>query len=76
MDWRHKLAQNNSLRGLEIFLRQNPLAVTILRAGGTLTDAQGVFRHANPSTTQIYTRTIEEEIRIRNAPEELIDRLY
>lgn len=55
---------------------RHTLAVTILRAGGTLTDAQGVLRHANPSTTQIYTRAIEEEIRIKNAPEELIDRLY
>jgi integrase/recombinase XerD len=55
---------------------RHTLAVSILRAGGTLSDAQGVLRHANPATTQIYTRAIEEEIRIRNAPEELIDRLY
>jgi integrase/recombinase XerD len=55
---------------------RHTLAVTILRAGGSLADAQGVLRHANPATTQIYTRAIDEEIRIKNAPEELVDRLY
>lgn len=55
---------------------RHTLAVTILRAGGSLTDAQGVLRHANPATTQIYTRAIDEEIRIKNAPEELIEKLY
>lgn len=55
---------------------RHTLAVSILRAGGSLTDAQGVLRHANPATTQIYTRAIDEEMRIKNAPEELIERLY
>jgi integrase/recombinase XerD len=51
---------------------RHTLAVSILRAGGSLTDAQGVLRHANPATTQIYTHSINEEMRIKNAPEELI----
>lgn len=55
---------------------RHTLAVSILRAGGSLADAQGVLRHANPATTQIYTRSIDEEIRIKNAPESLIDSLY
>lgn len=55
---------------------RHTMAVSILRAGGSLTDAQGVLRHANPATTQIYTRAIDEEIRIKNAPEERIDGLY
>jgi integrase/recombinase XerD len=55
---------------------RHTLAVSILRAGGSLTDAQGVLRHANPATTQIYTRSIDEEMRIKNAPEELIESLY
>lgn len=55
---------------------RHTLAVSILRAGGTLADAQGVLRHANPATTQIYTRSIDEEMRIKNAPEELIEKLY
>ena len=48
-------------------------AVNILRAGGNLADAQGVLRHANPATTQIYTATIAEEIRLQNPAESLID---
>jgi integrase/recombinase XerD len=51
-------------------------AVNILREGGSLTDAQGVLRHSSPNTTQIYTKTIEGELRIKNAPEELIDNVY
>ena len=55
---------------------RHTLAVSILRAGGSLSDAQSVLRHANPATTQIYTRSIDEEIRIKNAPEELVEELY
>ena len=51
-------------------------AVNILRAGGRLEDAQGVLRHTSPATTQIYTATIKEELRLTNAAEELIDSLY
>jgi integrase/recombinase XerC/integrase/recombinase XerD len=51
-------------------------AVNILRAGGSIEDAQGVLRHTNPATTQIYTATIKEEMRIKHAPEELLDSLY
>ena len=50
-------------------------AVNILRAGGRIEDAQGVFRHTSPSTTQIYTETIKEEMRLNNPAEELIDNL-
>ena len=55
---------------------RHTLAVSVLRAGGSLSDAQGVLRHANPATTQIYTRSIDEEMRIKNAPEELIENIY
>ena len=50
-------------------------AVNILRAGGRIEDAQGVLRHSSPATTQIYTETIKEEMRIKNSAEELIDSL-
>lgn len=50
-------------------------AVNILRAGGRIEDAQGVLRHSSPTTTQIYTETIKEEMRIKNSAEELIDSL-
>ena len=55
---------------------RHTVAVSILRAGGSLADAQGVLRHTNPATTQIYTRSIDEELRIKNAPEELVGSLY
>ena len=51
-------------------------AVSILRAGGTLEDAQGILRHSSPATTQIYTATIKEERRLERASEALIDSLY
>lgn len=48
----------------------------ILRAGGSLEMAQFTLRHANPATTQIYTRTLDEERRLRSSGEVLIDSLY
>jgi integrase/recombinase XerC/integrase/recombinase XerD len=51
-------------------------AVNILRAGGSIQNAQDVLRHASPATTQIYTATIHEELRLKDAPEELLDTLY
>lgn len=51
-------------------------AVNILRAGGTLEAAQFTLRHSNPATTQIYTATLEEERRLLNSGEALLDSLY
>ena len=51
-------------------------AVNILRAGGSIQNAQDVLRHASPATTQIYTATIHEELRLKDAPEELLDSVY
>jgi integrase/recombinase XerD len=51
-------------------------AVNILRAGGSLETAQFTLRHSNPATTQIYTATLNEERRIENSGEDLIDSLY
>jgi len=51
-------------------------AVNILRQGGSIEDAQGVLRHSTPATTQIYTATIKEELRLQHAPEELLDSVY
>ncbi|MDB5250652.1 MAG: Tyrosine recombinase XerD [Segetibacter sp.] len=50
-------------------------AVNILRAGGTLEAAQHVLRHSSPATTQIYTYTIKEELRLKNSAEELLDKI-
>jgi len=51
-------------------------AVNILRAGGSLETAQFTLRHSNPATTQIYTATLNEERRLQNSGEALIDNLY
>jgi integrase/recombinase XerC/integrase/recombinase XerD len=51
-------------------------AVNILRAGGSLETAQFTLRHSNPATTQIYTATLNEERRLQNSGEVLIDSLY
>ena len=51
-------------------------AVSILKAGGALSDAQAVLRHSDPATTQMYTETIKEELRLKNAPEALIDNIF
>lgn len=51
-------------------------AVNILRAGGSLEMAQMTLRHSNPATTQIYTATINEERRLKESGESLIDGLF
>jgi len=51
-------------------------AVSILRAGGHVEDVQGVLGHATSTTTKIYISVLKEEMRIRHAPEELIDSVY
>ena len=51
-------------------------ACAILKHGGQLTDAQGVLRHASPVTTQIYTASIEEELRLSKAPEMVLDNAF
>lgn len=51
-------------------------AVNILRAGGTLENAQHTLRHSSPLTTQIYTETLEEERRLLNSGEALLDAMY
>ena len=51
-------------------------AVNILRGGGSLEQAQMTLRHSNPATTQIYTATLNEERRLQNSGEALLDSLY
>lgn len=48
----------------------------ILRAGGDMKAVQRVLRHASPVTSQIYTATIEEEIRLQKNPEALLDDMF
>lgn len=51
-------------------------AVNILRGGGSFEQAQMTLRHSNPATTQIYTATLNEERRLQNSGEALIDNLF
>ena len=48
----------------------------ILRAGGSLEQAQMMLRHASPSTTEIYSRMALNERRLTQGGEGLLDRLY
>lgn len=48
-------------------------AVLILKNGGNWQDVQRVLRHASPATSQIYTASIEEELRLDRNPESILD---
>ena len=51
-------------------------AVEILKNGGGITDVQDVLRHTSPVTSQIYTESIKEELRLQNSPESLLDKVF
>jgi len=51
-------------------------AVAILKHGGQLTDVQSVLRHTSPVTSQIYTESIKEELRLKDAPELSLDNAF
>lgn len=48
-------------------------AVAILKHGGNITDVQEVLRHSSPVTSQIYTESVKEELRLEHAPEMCLD---
>ena len=48
-------------------------AVAILKHGGAITDVQEVLRHTSPATSQIYTESVKEELRLEKAPESVLD---
>jgi integrase/recombinase XerC/integrase/recombinase XerD len=51
-------------------------ATNILRATGDLEKTRLFCRHANPATTLIYTQTLEEERRLNNSGEAILDTLF
>ena len=51
-------------------------AVAILKHGGQITDVQSVLRHTSPVTSQIYTESVREEMRLQNAPELTLDNAF
>jgi integrase/recombinase XerC/integrase/recombinase XerD len=50
-------------------------AVMLLK-NGTLADVQSVLRHASPATSQIYTKSIEEELRLAEPAEMKLDTAF
>ena len=50
-------------------------AVMLLK-NGSLADVQSVLRHASPATSQIYTKSIEEELRLNNPSEMKLDTIF
>ena len=50
-------------------------AVMLLK-NGSLADVQSVLRHASPVTSQIYTKSIEEELRLQSPAEMKLDGIF
>ena len=50
-------------------------AVLLLK-NGSLSDVQSVLRHSSPATSQIYTKSIEEELRLANPSEMKLDGIF
>lgn len=50
-------------------------AVMLLK-NGSLSDVQSVLRHSSPATSQIYTKSIEEELRLANPAEMKLDGIF
>lgn len=55
---------------------RHTVGTNILRAGGTLEQAQMTLRHANPATTEIYARMALTERRFTQGGESIIDNIY
>ena len=55
---------------------RHTVGTNILRAGGTLEQAQMTLRHANPATTEIYARMALRERRFTDGGEDIIDKAY
>ncbi|MFZ1323444.1 MAG: tyrosine-type recombinase/integrase [Ignavibacteria bacterium] len=51
-------------------------ACSLIRKGVSLEHIQGVLRHSNPATTQIYLSSIAEETRLKENTEAVLDEVY
>jgi len=51
-------------------------ATNILRTSGDLEKTRLFCRHSNPATTLLYVATLDEERRLKNSGEDLLDSLY
>lgn len=55
---------------------RHTVGILILKSGGDMKAVQRVLRHSSPVTSQIYTQTVEEEIRLDRNPEALLDEVF
>ncbi len=51
-------------------------AVAILKAGGSINEVQAVLRHSSVDTSRIYTKSIEEEMRLQHPSELRLDSYF
>lgn len=51
-------------------------AVMLIQSGASAYDVQKFLRHRSINTTEIYLRSIEEELRLGRAPEAMLDRQF
>ena len=51
-------------------------AVMLIQAGASAYDVQKFLRHSSIDVTEIYLRSIEEDLRLGRAPEALLDRAF
>lgn len=51
-------------------------AVQILKSGGNMYDVKYLLRHRNPATSELYVKSIEEELRLEKAPERYLDNVF
>jgi hypothetical protein len=57
-------------------MKSQNIRFSINKLTGDLETAQFTLRHSNPATTQIYTATLNEERRLQNSGEALLDNLF
>ena len=51
-------------------------AVQILKNGGTMFDVKTMLRHSRPETSEIYVKSVEEEMRIVHSPDIYLENAY
>ena len=51
-------------------------AVQILKNGGTMFDVKSMLRHARPETSELYVKSVEEEMRLLHSPDIYLENAY
>ena len=63
-------------RSLTAHSLRHTTAVSLIRKGVSLEHIQGVLRHSNPATTQIYLSSVAEEQRLKQNTEAILDEVF